>query len=86
VEALRALVPIKTATVRPAVTPQGTAYHAEAQKAQSGPLPAATVLYKVMAVREFYDSTGLIVAIGSETGGTGRHYAWVEDWVRMGNG
>jgi hypothetical protein len=45
-------------------------------------LPEATVLYKVMAVREFLDSDNSLVAIGSETGGAGRHYDWVEDWVR----
>lgn len=49
-------------------------------------LPAATTLYKVMAVREFYTSDGSIVPIGSETGGGDRFKDWTEDWVRMGNG
>lgn len=53
VEALRSLVPIKTATVRPAVTPQGTAYHAEAQKAQQ-----AAAIYPFVFFFKQTSSTG----------------------------
>jgi hypothetical protein len=46
-------------------------------------LPAATTLYKVLAVRE-YDENGTIVAVGSETVPlpADHTYEWTEDWVR----
>ena len=47
------------------------------------PLPPADILYEVLAVREYNESTGVIVAVGDETGGSGRVLKWVADWVRI---
>ncbi len=65
------------------ITPQGIDLISQAG---GSALPEATVLYKVLAVRE-YDDTGALVAIGSETYptlATGHTLKWVEDWPRMG--
>ena len=86
VECLRALRPVKTPTVTPQESPDGTAYHTAPVKPTSAALPACTTLYMVLAVREF-DEDGDVVAVGSESYPTlaeGHTLEWVEDWLRLG--
>lgn len=63
--------------------PGGTCIKHKPTRATAASLPAATVLYKVLAVRE-YDENGALVAPGSESSplATGHALEWVEDWVR----
>ena len=84
---MRAHTPVSSPTVRVRTSTGGTVFEAAPQGKQSNSLPASTVLYKVMAVRE-YDENGTLVTVGSEsypTLDTGHTLDWVEDWVRMGS-
>jgi hypothetical protein len=67
-------------------TPSGTLIKHKSPyvQAAASSLPDPTTLYKVLAVRE-YDQTSSLVNIGSETFPTlaaGHTLEWTEDWVR----